>query len=214
MVMKPDLHAKPIVRGDGTYLFLGIGRTDFEMDIHVYGYESKTEKVMFEDLDETMPIKEVYLLPKAISAREENLLTLRGHLPGIQEVEAVSLSNVVCNYKEYDKRKNILKIFNQHNVKMKDVHYGIIDAENEMFEHFEIKKVLSTQELGLKKSLENDYTMNQPIARIIFGQVNADGEYILTVNAGQNAWYLVRYVVEGTVHYKRVDLNQLDGQSL
>ena len=71
-----------------------------------------------------------------------------------------------------------------------------------------IKKVLSTQELELRKSLEHDYTMNQPIARIIFGQVNEDGEYILTVNAGQTAWYLVRYVVEGAVHYKKIDFNQ------
>ena len=214
MVMRPDKHVKPIVRDDGTYLFIGIGRTDFEIDIHVYGYESKTEKVMFEDLDENMPIKEVYLLPKAISTREDNLLTLRGTLSGIEEVEAISLSSVVCNFKEYDKRRNILKIFNQHNVKMKDVHYGILDMENEMFEHFVIKKVLSTQELELRKSLEHDYTMNQPIARIIFGQVNEDGEYILTVNAGQTAWYLVRYVVEGTVHYKKIDFNQLNGQSL
>lgn len=214
LIMRPDKHVKPIVRDNGTYLFIGIGRTDFEMDIHVYGYESKTEKVMFEDLDETMPIKEVYLLPQAISTREDNLLTLRGTLSGIEEIKAISLSNVVCNFKEYDKRKNILKIFNQHNVKMKDVHYGILNMEHEQFEHFVIKKVLSTQELELKQSLENDYTMNQPIARIIFGQVNAGGEYILTVNAGQSAWYLVRYVVEGIVQYRKIDFNQLDGQSL
>lgn len=214
MIFEPDFKVKPVVRDDGTYLFIGIGRTDFIADIHVYGYESRKEKVVFENLDEKMPIKEVYLLPEATSAREDNILTLRGNLPGIQEIEAVSLSDVVCIYKDYDKRKNILNVFNQHKVKLKDVHYGIISLDKTEYDHIEIKEELTTQEVRLKDSLEKEYTINQSIAKIIFGQVSEDGEYKIAVRAGNLSDYLVRYVVDDTVHFKKIDFNKLNEQSL
>lgn len=214
LAMNPDKKIKPIVRGDGKYLFIGIGRTDFELEICVYGYELQKVKVEFESIDEKMPIKEVYLLPQATSVRGDNLLTLRGNLPGIKELEAVSLTNVVCSYKEYDKRNNILKVFNQHKEKMKDIHYGIVDTVSMEYEHFEVKDEITTQEIRLKKPLEKENTINQPISRVIFGQVNDDGNYILVVNAGKLAIYLVRYVVDDTVHYKKIDFNNLNEQTL
>lgn len=214
MTFEPDLKVKPVVSDDGTYLFIGIGRTNFMVDIHVYGYESRKVNVMFENLDENMPIQEVYLLPQATLAKEDNILTLRGILPGIKEIEAVSLSDVVCIYKDYDKRKNILNVFNQHKVKLKDVHYGIISTDKNEFDHIEIKEELTTQEIRLKDSLEKEYTINQPIAKIIFGQVCEDGEYKLAVRAGRMSDYLVRYVVDDTVCFKKIDFNNLDKQSL
>lgn len=214
IVTNPDIRVKPVARGDGTYLFLEIGRTDFEVDIHVYGYESRKEKVVFENLDENMPIKEVYLLPKAEMAMDDNIRTLRGKLPGIKEIEAVSLTSVVCNFKEYDKRNIILKMFNQHNVKMKNIHYAIIDVNAMEYDCIEIKEELTTQEVRLKEKLEKEYTINQPIAGRIFGQVNDDGEYMLAVRVGRLANYLVRYVVDDTVHFKKIDFNNLDEQSL
>lgn len=214
MIFEPEIKVKPVVRDDGTYLFIGIGRTDFVVDIHVYGYESRKEKVVFENLDEKMPIKEVYLLPKETSAREDSILTLRGTLPGVKEIEAVSLSDVVCIYKDYDRFRRILNVFNQHKVKLKDVHYGIISIDKTEFDHIEIKEELTTQEVRLKNSLEKQYTINQPIAKIIFGQVSDDGEYKIAVRAGKLSEYLVRYVVDDTVHFKKIDFNKLNEQSL
>lgn len=213
MVMKPDLNVKPVAKGNGVYLFLGIGRTDFELEIHINGYESEKVKVMFEKMDENIPIMEVYMLQKENSAKGGNILTLRGKLPGIQTIEAVSLTNVVCCYKEYDKVQNILKVFNQHSVEIKDVHYGIIDVNSMKYEHFEVKEELSTQEIRLKNKLEKEYTVNQPISRVIFGKAN-DDEYILTVTCSKHLNYLVRYVVNDSVHFKKIDFSNLNGQSL
>ena len=98
---------------------------------------------------------------------------------------------------------------------MKDIHYGIIDSSDVMdFDHFEIKEELNTQEMRLKKPLEKQYTINQPISKIIFGQTSDDGEYKLAVRAGKIAYYLVRYVVDNTVHFKKIDFNNLSEQSL
>ena len=210
-----DIAYKPIAKGEGVYLFLNIEKTDFEMDIHVYGYESRKIKVLFEELNENMPIKEVYLLPKSLPGIDENYLTLRGKIPGIKEIEAISLTNNVCFFKEYDKRQIILKVFNQHNLRLDQVYYGIVDVNNLEYDCIEVKDDISTQEVRLKEPLEKDYTINQPIVRRIFGQINEmDDEYILVLPFGNSAIYLVRYLVDETVHFKKIDCNNLDEQSL
>lgn len=56
--------------------------------------------------------------------------------------------------------------------------------------------------------------MNQPVMRIIFGQTDEHGEYMLKVPSGKLAEYVIRYVVGEDVHFKRVNLNNPDEQSL
>lgn len=210
----PVRKLNPVARDNGIYLFIGIGRTDFELDIHVYGYESRKVQIRFEDLDENMPMKEVCLLPKANPAQKDSILTLRGRMPGIKEIEAVSLSDGKYSFKEFDSKKKILHVLNQHNAKIKDVYYGIIDTSAMEYEKIEVDKEINDHEIRLKKQLEKEYTINQPITRIIFGQTDEDGEYMLKVPAGMHSEYLIRYVVEETVYFKKVNLNNPDEQSL
>ena len=212
--INPAINVRPIARGDGTYLFIDIGNDDLELNVHVYGYESRKVQIEHSTLNPTMPIKEVYLLPKALTAQNDEILTLRGKMPGIKEIEAISLSNVKCSFKEFDRRKKTLKIFNQHNVSLKDVYYGIYDASANEYEKFEVDEEISTQEIRLKKPLEKECTMNQPIMRIIFGQTDEQGDYMLKVPSGILAEYVVRYVVGEDVHFKKVNLNNPDEQSL
>ena len=197
---------KPIAKDNGVFLFIGIGRTDMELDIHVHEYESVKIRICFEDLDENMPVKEVYLLPRPNPAQKDSILTLRGNKPRIREIEAVSLSGYKISYKEYDVRKRILKVLNEHDVKLNDVYYGIIDTNQMEYEKIVVDKEITTKEVGLRNSLEKEHTINQPIVRIIFGQINDGGDYILKVPAGINSEYLVRYVVEDTVYFKKVNL--------
>ena len=41
-----------------------------------------------------------------------------------------------------------------------------------------------------------------------------DGEYKIAIRAGNLSDYLVRYVVDDTVHFKKIDFNKLNEQSL
>ena len=63
-------------------------------------------------------------------------------------------------------------------------------------------------EIRLKEPLTSAYVINQPIARIIPGQVGKDGSYMLKVKSSREAIYLVRYVVDGEERYQKVDFNQ------
>lgn len=198
---------RAIPKQGGMYLFLNVGSKDFEMDIHVYGYEPQKIQIRLSELQGTMPIREVYLLPLETPIRED-VLTLRGRLSGIEEIEAVSLSDTNCCIKEFDARKRIMSVLNQRNVRFHHTHYGLVNRERTEYEHFEVEKELSPQEIKCKKTLEKEFSINQPIGRIIFGQINNQEEYILRVANDENATYLVRYVTDGKTYYQTVDFHE------
>lgn len=198
---------KAISRGGGLYLFLNTGREDFELEIHVYGYESKKVRITYPVQEENLPIRDVYLLPLDNPVLE-NVLTLRGNLPGIEEIEAVSLTDANCCIKEFDARKRIMTILNQKNIRFHFTHYGLINRERTAYEHFELEKEISLQSIKCKKKLEQEYHINQPITRVIFGQTNEQGDYVLKVSKDEIAQYLVRFVVDGNTFYQKVDFRQ------
>lgn len=198
---------KAIPRGGGLYLFLNTGREDFDFEIHVYGYEPQQIRITYPRKEEWLPIREVYLLPLDNPILERTL-TLRGMLSGIEEIEAVSLTDVSCCIKEFDARKRIMTILNQRNQRFHHIHYGLVNRERTAYEHFELEKELSLQSLKCKRTLEKPSFINQPITRVIFGQVNAQGEYLLKVMKEEQAQYLVRFVVNGEVFYQMVDFHE------
>lgn len=198
---------KAISKQGGMYLFLNVGREDFEMEVHVYGYEPQKVQIKFPGNQEQMPIREVYLLPLETPIKDD-ILTLRGNLSGIEEIEAVSLSDANCCIKEFDARKRIMSVLNQRNVRFHHTHYGLINREKTEYEHFELEKEISPQEIKCKQKLEKEFFINQPIARVIFGQIKEQEEYVLKVANEENAKYIVRYVVEGKIFYQTVDFHE------
>lgn len=201
----PGVRAIP--KNGGIYLFLNIEREAFEMEIHVYGYEKKRVFIDFLTEEEKVPIRDIYLLPLDTSIGDD-ILTLRGNLSGIEEIEAVSLSNTNCCIKEFDARKKIMSVLNQRNVRFHHKHYGLVNREKTAYEHFEVEKEISHQEIKCKNKLEKEYFINQPISRVIFGQINEEGDYILKVANEENALYLIRYVLAKETFYQRVDFHE------
>lgn len=198
---------KAIPRGGGVYLFLNCGREDFDLEIHVYGYESRKVRITYPEQEEYLPVRDVYLIPLDNPVLE-NVLTLRGNLPGIEEIEAVSLTDANCCIKEFDARKRIMTILNQKNIRFHHTHYGLLNRERTAYEHFELEKEISLQAIKCKKRLEQEYHINQPVVRVIFGQTNEKGDYVLKVRNDEIAQYLVRFVVNGNTFYQKVDFRQ------
>ena len=210
LTQSPGLKAIP--RGGGLYLFLNIEKMDFDMEIQVYGFESQKVKICFSDSQEKLPIHEIYLIPLDNPIKED-VLTLRGNLSGIEEIEAVSLMDVNCCIKEFDARKRIMTVLNQRNLRFHHIHYGLINREKTAYEHFQVEKELSVQEIKCKKALTQPFQINQPIVRVIFGQVNEHGDYVIKVANDEIAQYLVRYVVDGEEFFQKVDF-KMEGNVL
>lgn len=198
---------KAIPRGGGLYLFLNMDKLDFDIEVLVYGFESQKIRIQFSELEKEkgLPIREIYLIPLDNPIKDD-ILTLRGNLSGIEEIEAVSLTDANCCIKEFDARKRIMTILNQRNLRFHHIHYGLINREKTAFEHFEVEKELSIEQIKCKKALEKPYMINQPIVRIVFGQVKEYGDYVLKLAKEEQAQYLIRYVVNGEEFFQRVDV--------
>lgn len=200
---------KVIPKPGGMYLFLNVESKEFEMDIHVYGYEAQKIQIKLSDEPGMLYIRDIYLIPLETPIRED-VLTLRGKLSGIEEIEAVSLSDSICCIKEFDARKRIMSVLNQKNVRFHHTHYGLVNRERTEYEHFEVEKEISFQEIKCKQKLEKEFFINQPIVRVVFGQILNQDEYLLRVKNDDDANYLVRYVVEGQTYYQRINFHEED----
>lgn len=196
---------KAISKEGGIYLFLNVEAKELEVTIHVYGYESREIKLTLAK-EEKMAIRDIHLLPLDTSIGE-GILTLRGSLSKLEEIEAVSLHQGNCRIKEFDAKKKIMSILNQRNVHFHHTYYGLINKEKTSYERIQVVREISPEQIECKELLEASYTINQPIVRVIFGQVKENGEYILKVANEEEAEYLVRYVIAGNVYYERIDFH-------
>ncbi len=196
----------PLRKGGGIYLFLNTGREPHEIGVDVYGYEPRRFMLDYPEPEERLPIREVYLLPLDDPTRDD-ILTLRGRLPGIEAIEAVSLTEADCYIKAFDARKKSMVVLNQRSSRFHHIHYGLLNREGDAYEHFEVEEELSLYEIKCRKALEREFQVNQPIARVIFGQTTEQGEYVLKVPNGEHARYLVRFEAGGKEYFQKVDFH-------
>jgi hypothetical protein len=203
-------------RGEGAYVFLNWGRETCLMHIEVYGYEPKTITVDYEKLDPVLPAIDVFLIPSENTRRGEPLLTLKGRLSGLCTVEAIHPGRSVTSIREFDAKKRIMTVFTPNRrMNLTDVYYGIFHADQNAFEPIEVFRELSDKKVRLKNNLEMGFVPNSPICRIVCGQVEEDGTYLLRVrDDGKNLKYLVRYIVGDETRYKVIDFHNLEGVEL
>lgn len=215
VVTERDVHFRkdkktvlPVPRGNGNYVFLNTGRKDCTLDVAVSDFEPAHVTVRYEELDAFLPIKDVFLIPSENTAKGENVVTLTGNLSGIEAIEAVRVGRSYCTVKSFDARKRMLSLFKANGPGMEEICYGLIHADRMTFEAFEVEKVISPVSLKLKKPLQEEFRENSPISRIVYGQWNAAGDYLLRVrDDGTNLKYLVRYVVSGVPAFQTVDFH-------
>jgi hypothetical protein len=103
------------------------------------------------------------------------------------------------------------------NRRMNMIHsyYGIANIAQGRFEDITILSELGGKKVRIKEPLQEEFSPNSPIFRIIFGKVEEDGSYLLRVrNDGKNQKHLIRYVVNDEVRFKPIDFNDFDGTTL
>ncbi len=217
LFMRDERQVQPESRGDGIYLFINTGREDFLMRIRVTGFDEYVVRVKYGELDPRIPECNVFLIPSENTVKGESVLSLSGNLPFLEALEAVSLSKIVCSANEYDPKKNILRIFSSAGarVSMDNIWYGLLRPDKTSYEKIRVLGNETPQSIALKSPLEEEFTSNQPICRIIFGQVNEDGDYLLRVrDDGADQLHLLRYVVNGKAVFKEVDFHDCERISL
>ena len=205
----------PMRRGTGCYVFINYERKDQRIRVRAYGYESTTVDINYENMDSVVPVKEVFLIPSENLSKGEPVISFAGRLPKISEIEAVSLEPSGCTISSYDERKRIIKMFKTKQTAMENLYYGLVNTEKNSYEKFIVEKEISDNSIKIREALKEEFSINSPIARIIFGSVTEDGAYLLRVRDNRKELkYIIRYVVGGKENFQEIDFRNPEKTTL
>ncbi len=208
LFMRDGVPVRPEARGAGVFVFINTGREDFLMRIDVYGYDTYETGVRYEELDDGIPVCHVFLMPSENTVRGRNTLSFSGTLPFLKKIEAVNLNRPICLTGEKNARTGAISVFHPAggSILLDTFYYGLLSADRQSYEKIEIEKMSSPKSIILKRPITGAFAPNLPIARIVYGVVDAEGHYTLRVqDEGKDTRYLVRYQVGDEVRFQVVD---------
>lgn len=197
---------KFIKKEDGYYILLNYGRKDMQLEITAEGYETTMIDVVYDQLQDNYPEIDIYLIPLPDKYNHINLVTLEGILEDIESIDAIPFNEYVAKVSDYLERKQVLKLFAAKS--MEEKKYAIVHEEQMKFEEFSIKTNIDKFTLMLQNPLKVACKPDEKISRIVRGQVDKQGNYLLRVlEDAHGTEYLVRYRVKGTTKYKKIYLS-------
>lgn len=202
-----------LYKGGGVYILVDSGHTNTEYAIQVAGYEDTRISVEYGESEKKVQTREVSLIPKETADPSSRVMTMKGHLDGLEQIEAIRLSMFDRTMKDFDRKRNIINFYG--GTKMTEKEYGIYHKETMSFEVVQVRKAIDETSVLIKEPLSMPYAVKDPIVRIVKGRVLPDQDYFLRVrDDGQNCEYLIRYQVNGNTYFKRVDFRNEEERSL
>lgn len=198
-----------ISRGNGMYILMNHDRADMLMTVEVSGYERMTVPIRYEELDEKVPMKEVFLIPSENAANAGDYATIRGVLPELSEVAFIQKGTVLAHIDGYEKRKRIMTVFEKgYRLSMEGSPYALVNTKEMTFEWLDIVSQPGTNQVELKAPIDENFIRNAPICRIMFGYVEPDGSYLIRVRDDRSDLRgLIRFKVDGEIRFKEVDFH-------
>lgn len=206
---------RPLQKADGNHLFLGIGREDFDLTVRLFGFEEKTLRVSYGELDQSLPRLEAHMIPNRHYQRAGPCFTLEGTLAGLSALDAVKIGDNPCQIREFDERKRIMTLFNPHHLDLSKLYYAVVDPDEQSYEAFTVEETLTAETLRIDRKLTRPFGTHCPVARRVFGSVGAQGQYLLRVrDDSREAGWMVRYTVDGREYTQIIDFKQQERQKL
>ena len=192
----------------GTYFVVDMERKNFSLRVNIQGYEEKEVFVDYEKIDAHLPEVKLFMLPI-------NGLSLYGKLVGISELQAADEDASYVFISSFDAKKKVVRLFNPHNVTLREPEYAILHRETDDFEIVEQNDEDTKINMKVKDVLHQPFKVNDPVVRITHGEVEKDGSYLLRVNDdGAHQNFLVRFVVNGETFFQHVDFNNVKENEL
>jgi len=201
-------------RGNGSYILINTGRENFLMQIVVKGYEAVDVSINYEELDEIMPLKNVFLIPSEKTNAGGDVLFLKGNLPGLQSVSLVETNKVLATTNSYDPKKRVIQLFERsYRLNTEGSSYGIINRELKGFEVFEVEELPNESKIKLLRPLKEEFQRNAQIARVVNGYVYPNGDYLIAVrNDSAKKTVIVRFETD-EISFKELDLKNQPGEN-
>ena len=190
-------------RGIGVFILMNQGRKDMKLTVDAAGYESRTIDICYDALSTKFPEIEVPMIPKVKEYGYNDILTLEGEMPGMESIDAVPWKFPCAVAAKYLAPRRLMKLFSAKSLEERS--YALIHEDSMEFEEFLIAGKQDKLTLVLRYPLEGACAPEETITRIVRGNVDPSGKYLLRVQQdGSGTDYLVRYVVDGKAAYKRI----------
>lgn len=196
-------------KGGGVYVIMDTPRTNTRYEIEVYGYETQTVSVEYGESKKSYRIIEVPLIPKEGINPAIEYVTIRGRMDGIESLEAVPLNAKSCFLQEYNPKKQ--QVIYYGNMELAEQEYALLNRGKQEYQCFQIKKVITKTGVMIRQPLNQPCAVNDPIVRIVRGQIGESGDYLLRLRIESDSdTYLVRYVVGGQTYYQTVNSQEAE----
>lgn len=190
----------------GCWLFLDIGRKDFQLFIEAEGFETAQIPVCYGTLDKNLPVVEIPLVPKQNPWHVPALITIAGKLKGIEELQAVAIRETDLYVVSYKEESCLLTLYNPHRKKLSESDYALADSSWREFEIIKVVKRLSDGRIQAARPLKMEWKGNYHLVRPVCGRVSEDGSYLLRVpDYGPDSAWLVRCAVGGKEYFQTID---------
>lgn len=196
----------PMYRTDGKLAFLNFPAEACMLSVESARYLPQELYLPQERLAAKLPLVEIHLVPNQTYTEWRPCGTIEGDWPGIEQIDAVRLTDTACLAQSYDEKRKILTLFNPHHLLLDCTYYAVVNPDLCRYEPIEIVEPCSEQKFRLAAPLQQSFGNYFPVARRTLGAITRPDHYVLRVpeDASDRRW-LVRWRSGGTDHYQTVD---------
>lgn len=196
----------PMQRPDGKLVFLDFPTDACSFTVDAKRFLPQQISLTEDQLAAQPPLVEVHLVPDEAYAARWPCGTVEGSWPGIEQIDAVRLSDTACLAQGYDERRHVLSLFNPHHLVLDRTYYAVVNPDVCRYEPIEIKEQCSEHKFRLAAPLQQPFGNYFPVARRVQGAVLPQDRYVLRVpeDASDRRW-LVRWRSGGRDFYQTVD---------
>ena len=208
----------PMRKGDGVYVFVNVGRDDFLMQISVRGYDTKVINVSKDELDQKLPMLDIFLMPSENNRVYGEVLKVYGTLSDLSFIEAINLNRPIALFhSSLDKKEvhklSLLSMVAGGGISFDNLKYAVLSEEGGYYDPFNVLEQDTTTTVVIKEPLRNEHKLNDRIFRIVYGDVEPKGKFVLKVrDDSDHLPYLIHFGRDGKEYFKEIDLHLENGK--
>ncbi|MDC7294002.1 hypothetical protein NXH67_10795 [Butyrivibrio sp. DSM 10294] len=210
---------KPMFKGDGNWVFIGLGKEDFLMHIKAEGYDETDVSINYGTLDPRLPVIDVFLMPSEKNRSGGSVLEIYGTLPKLEHIEAINLMRPICGFSAFtEKRGKYILSFLPRNaggrINLECMKYALLSETKERYEVFEVLSTETQTSVAIRAPVDAGHKVNEMIYRIVYGRAGPMGEFSLKVrNDSDNLPYLIRFRAGDSEYFRPLDFHLERGET-
>jgi len=208
----------PMKKGDGVYAFVNVGKEDFLMQVDVYGYDTKVLSVSRNELDQKLPMLDVFLMPSEKNRAYGDVLKVYGTLSDLSYIEAINLNRPMgLFHSSLDKKEvhklSLLSMTPGGGVSLDNLKYAMVTEDGMFYDTFKVLEQDTTTTVLTENALRNEHKLNDRIFRIIYGDAKPDGSFVLKVRDDATSLpHLIHFESGGKEYFKEIDFHLENGE--